>query len=289
MSVISSCFERRWRILQYGSPFYMAMLFLLLSLTGVFYFCFRKKSQMVQKRIILAIMILNVLQHFLKPFLYPEYKGTGFNSLISAYNMCSVLIISSPIVFLWGSRFFKNFLYFVGSAAGIGAIAVPFWYIGKPISQLGWDYGRFYFCHALLFIGSILPLLFGLHKPSYKEFWQVGLGFLLALGVVLINDVVFMSMGLFSGVSGISIYDNLRKINPCWVMGPPPELPWLANLADILTPKVFLGKNPAGNFAPLLWYAVPLYVAISLAAFGLFAVIDRKQFSKDLRRKRIKH
>lgn len=271
--------------MQYGSPFYIATLLFLLAVTGAIYFWLYKKNTRIQKCVILAVMTVNVLQHFLKPILYAEYQGTGFNSLISAYNMCSVLIISSPIILLWGNRFFKNFLFFVGTAAGIGAIAVPFWYIGKPLSQLGWDYGRFYLCHALLFISSILPLLLGLHRPSYREFWQVGLGFLLALGIVLVNDVIFMSMGLFSGVTGNNIYESLLKVNPCWIMGPPPELPWLQNIADILTPKVFLGVNPAGHFAPILWYAIPLYAAISLASLGLFALLDHKQLSKDLQKR----
>ena len=50
----------------------------------------------------------------------------------------------------------------MGSVAGIAAIALPVWYIGMDVSELGWDYARFYICHALLFITSVLPLLLGL-------------------------------------------------------------------------------------------------------------------------------
>ena len=273
--------------MSYRSPLYICSVAILPITAALLWFFLKGRSKPVQKYSILLLMLLNTAQHFLKPILYADYRGTGFSSLISAYNMCSVLIISSPLVFLWGNRFCKNFIFFVGTVAGIGAVAVPFWYMGTPISQLGGDYARFYICHGLLFLSSLLPLLLGFHSPSYKEFWQVGLGFLLALAVILVNDFIFISLGLFPGAETGTLYQSLRKLNPCWVMGPPPELPWLKDLAAILTPKVFLGRNPSGTFAPLLWYAIPLYAAITAAAFGLFALIDRKQLMQDYKSRRV--
>lgn len=263
--------------MELGSPFYLAMLFLLLAVTAVLWLLLRKKSSRVRQMTIFVLMIVNALQHFFKPWLYPQYFGTGFSLYCTAYNVCAALIISAPAVFMWGSRFLKNSLLFLGSAAGFGAIAVPFWYFGTPVSQLGWNYGRFYLCHALLFLSCFLPLALGLHRPRRREFWQVGLGFILILCLVTVNNVIFMTVGLFPEGSGKTLYDQLLSINPCMLMGPKEGFEWLTNILQIFSPSVLLGNNPSGRYVPILWYAFPVYLGISLMSYALFAIIEHKQ------------
>jgi uncharacterized membrane protein YwaF len=252
----------------YGSPFYIASLAMLPILAGLIYAVLCRRGKKTQYAVVLILMILNTAQHFLKPLIYPQYWGTGFSSIVSAYNMCAVLIISSPFVLLWGGKFFKNFVFFVGSVAGIAAVALPFWYIGMDVSELGWGYARFYICHALLFITSLQPLLLGLHRPRWHEFWQVGLGFFLALGIILINDVIFIRLGLYPGTDAADLYGSLLKMNPCGVMAPPAGLPWLEGIVRIFTPDIFWG-------IPFLWYAIALYLGVSLIALVLFLLADR--------------
>ena len=252
----------------YGSPFYIASLAALPVLAGLIYAVLRRCGKKTQRAIVLLLMLANTAQHFLKPFLYPQYQGTGFSSVVSAYNMCAVLIISSPFVLLWGGKFLKNFVFSVGSVAGIAAVALPFWYIGMDVSELGWDYARFYICHALLFITSLMPLLLGLYRPRWQEFWQVGIGFFLALGVIAINDVIFIHLGLYPGTDSADIYGSLMKLNPCGIMAPPAGLPWLEGIVRIFTPDIFWG-------IPFLWYAIPLYLGVSLIALVLFLLADR--------------
>jgi hypothetical protein len=72
------------------------------------------------------------------------------------------------------------------------------------------------------------------------------------------------------------------------MMGPPAAQSHIVKVVRFFTPPVFLGKNPSGNFAPILWYAVPLYLAISIGAMLLFFAVDRKNLAADLRRKRTK-
>lgn len=251
----------------YGSPFYIGSLVFLLILAGLVWTLLRRCGGKTQRTVVLILMIANTAQHFLKPLIYPQYWGMGFSSLVSAYNMCAVLIISSPAVLLWGGRFAKNFVFFVGSVAGIAAIAVPFWYIGMDVSELGWDYARFYICHALLFITSLMPLILKLHRPKWHEFWQVGLGFFLALGIILLNDCIFIRLGLYPGTDSADVYGSLLRLNPCGVMAPPQGLPWLEGIVRFFTPDIFWG-------IPFLWYAIPLYLGISLLALGLFRLAD---------------
>lgn len=252
----------------FGSPFYIGSLAVLLVLAGLVWAILRRFGKKTQRAIVLILMLANTLQHFLKPLIYPQYWGSGFSSIVSAYNMCAVLIISSPFVLLWGGKFLKNFVFFVGSVAGIAAIALPVWYIGMDVSELGWDYARFYICHALLFITSVLPLLLGLYRPRWQEFWQVGIGFFLALGVIVVNDVIFIRLGLYPGTDPGDIYGSLLKMNPCGVMAPPTGLPWLEGIVRIFTPDFFWG-------IPFLWYAIPLYLGVSLIALVLFLLADR--------------
>lgn len=261
----------------YGSPFYIFSIVLLLGIAAAAWAVLRRCSIRVQRNAVLALMLMNTFQHFFKPLIYPQYWGTGFSSLMSAYNMCAVLIILSPAVFLWGNRFLKNFIFFVGTVAGIAAISVPFWYIGMDVSELGWDYARFYICHAILFVTSLTPLTLGLYRPRWKEFWQVGLAFFLALGIILINDVIFIRLGLYPGADAGDVYGSLLRLNPCGTMGPPDGLPWVADLVKVFTPAVFRG-------VPILWYAIPLYLGVSLIALGMFLIADRKGFATDLKK-----
>lgn len=268
----------------FGSLFHLGTVFLVLLATVALWWWLRKKNVRIQKTVILCLMMLNTLQHFLKSLIYPQYFGTGFTLYSTAYNVCAVLIISAPVIFLWGNRFWKNFLYFIGLPAGIGTILFPFWFFGTPVRELGWHYFRFYLCHALLLITCVLPLLLGLHKPKYQEFWQVGLGFLLTLCAILLNNVIFMSVGLYPEGIGASLYDQLLQINPCMMMAPKGEFTWLEEILKTGSPSVFLGNNPNGRYAPILWYALPVYLGISFAAFGVFVLLNWKDFRKSMKK-----
>lgn len=123
--------------MDYGSPFYLISLLLLPSFAAATWALLRKRTKRTQQTVILALMLINVFQHFFKSVIYPPYFGDGFTAISTAYNMCAVLIIFSPIAFIFRSRFLKNFIFYIGSVAGIAAIAVPYWFIGKDLSEIG--------------------------------------------------------------------------------------------------------------------------------------------------------
>lgn len=256
----------------FGSPFYIGMLAILFVATvGTYYL------QRIFKNTICLLMICNVFQHFLKFWIYPQYRGMGFTLYSTAYNMCSVLIILSPVALLSQSRFLKNFVFFVGSAAGLGAIMFPFWFFGIPANNLGWDYFRFYICHALLFITSVLPLTLKYHTPHRSECWHIGTGFIFALCLILLNNSVFMSMGLFPGQVNRDLYDQLQSVNPCMMMGPKEGFMWLTDMMKAFSPAIFLGNNPSGRYAPILWYAIPVFVGMNVISFLLFLLLEQRK------------
>jgi len=270
--------------MNYGSLFYVLMLLGLAVLAAGTWLILRRCSAKTQRFAVLGLMLLNVAQHLLKPWIYPMYRGQGFSHIMTAYNMCATLILLSPLALLCKNRLLKNFVFFVGSVAGVVAVAVPVWYIGKPVADLGWDYARFYICHALLFVTSLMPLVLGLHRPSYREMWHVGVGFLLALCVILLNDFAVMAMGCYPGADIRSFYQSMLKINPCGLMGPPQALPWVEKLVRPLSLPVFMGANPGGMYVPILWYAIPIFLGITVASAILFGVLDRDNLRTDLRK-----
>lgn len=260
----------------YGSPFYFLSLLILLGLGVGLWFLLRRRGEKVCRGAVLALMLVNLFQHFFKAWIYPQHFGEGFTSVSTAYNMCATLIILSPVALLSKNRFLKNFVFFVGSAAGLAAIAFPQWFIGWQVSQLGWKYFRFYLCHALLFLSSVLPLALGLHRPHVREFWHTGTGFLLALCGIVINDFLCMALGIYPGASINTFYQSMLEINPCGIMGPPAGLSWLEPIVRVFSPSAFTGANPSGIYVPILWYAIPLFLGISIASAALFSFLDKK-------------
>ncbi len=277
--------------MRYGSPFYLAMIaLLLLGLFAIWHFL-KKLSAEKQKLFIFIIMLVNTLQHLFKWAIYPIYWNQGFTvlSLSTAYNMCALLILLMPFALFSKSITFRDFMFIAGAFAGLVTNLVPFWHIGKRVSELGWEYVRFYFCHALLFYSGMLPLLLGFHKISYRRSYKIGFGFLISISIILLNDIIAIALGLFDYPIS-DLYGSLCKINPCMAMKPSAEFPILDKIAKVLSPDVFTGKNRTGVYVPILWYAIPAYLGFTILSFTVLAVFDRKNFINDMRaiRKRLK-
>ncbi len=234
----------------------------------------------MQKYTILAISVINAAQHLLKTVIYPQYSGLGFTALSTAYNMCAFLILASPIALFCKSGLFREFIFYVGTAAGILALLLPYWNIGDYAFE--WEVIRFFICHALLFSTSLLPLVLGLHKPSYKNFYKFGLCFLFTLVFILINDAICVICGIYPGVEGLPLAEALYKINPVWTFYAADAFSWINIVVKYLSPSAFVGNNLTGMNIPVLWYAVPVYILITLIAFPICALADRKRFKEDV-------
>lgn len=260
-----------------GSPIYILTLFGLVGLTAGVYFLFRKKSTKIQNIVLWFMMVVNVAQHLFKALIYPHHIKDGFTIVSTAYNVCAVLILFMPLAFALKSRFLKNFFFFVGAVAGLGAIAYPVWFLDQP--SLGWEYLRFYVCHAFLFLTAILPLLWGRHRPAFRECWQIGVAFLAVLCLILLNNVIFTLLGYNFGADfhygPATLYEGLLQHNACALMAPPAGMPWLGDVASFFTLPAFAGHNPTGLYAPILWYAIPVYLGCTAGAALLFGLLRK--------------
>ncbi len=265
----------------YGSPAHLISILITLSFALGAYLALRRASERVQRLVILGMMLLNLAQHLLKSFIYPHHLGEGFTLVSTAYNMCAFLIIVSPLaMLLTRSGFFRDFIFLLGSAAGLVAVLVPYWHIGA--SPFTWEYFRYMLCHVLLYTTSILPLLLGLHKPSFRSIPFFGLAFLGTVAVILLNDTVCYYTGLYKGVEGMTLYEALLAANPVWAFRPPDGFSALFELAKAFLPDAWLGGGESGMIVPLVWYAIPLYFIITLISVPIVISIDKNNFKEYL-------
>lgn len=268
----------------YGSPFYIAMICLLLSVCFLLWFFIKRLSVRMQKLAVFLIMLVNLFQHLFKWAIYPIYEGQSFNALSTAYNVCALLIIMMPIAFLSGSRMLRDYIFLAGAFAGFITNIVPYWHIGIPVSELGWEYARFYICHSLLFYSGMLPLLLGMHKVSYRRSPVIAVGFLLSICAILVNNVICIALGIYGNYTTAALYEALYEMNPAMCMHPNESFPILDKIASAMTPKAFLPIGNGGAYAPVLWYAIPVLVGLTLLSFVVLVLVNPKELISDVKR-----
>lgn len=158
------------------------------------YCAFRDRSAWAKRAVIIILIALNILQHFLKSYIYPHMFGNGFGLENTAYNVCAFLILLSPFLHFGKSPSARQFLAFVGSISGCIAVIVPFWFFGKDITEpaILSEFIRFWLCHTMLCASSILPVLWGEVKFNHLDAWKFPFFFLGMLCALLLNDTIVL-------------------------------------------------------------------------------------------------
>ncbi len=241
------------------------------------YMLFRNTPMAVKRLVVFTLALLNTLQHLLKIYIYPQYAGESFGGRSTAYNMCALLILISPIVLLIGSQLWQNFLFYVGSIAGIASLCVTYW-LKEPVEEQL----RFVICHGLLFLSSFLPYLFGIYKINYRKFWRIPYVFVGCLMILIVNNIITFRLGMVGDTGSLSLYDFLVRENPCWAMCPPEAYPFVEKLLSPLIPSVFLASK-GGIDTPVLWYFFPIVILVTVAGFVLGLILDGKHFFGDIK------
>lgn len=267
-------------IVRYGNFAYFFYPVLIIAATAGAYFLLRKRTQHTKTCVVLTLMLVNLLQHALKRYLYPQYWGTAFDIRLStAYNLCALLIIAAPFILVGKNALLKDFLVLFGTNAGVVTMAVPYWYIGQTLWQ--WDVFRYYLCHGLLSSSSLLIALLELHKLEWRNFWKIPFLFFASLILVCFNDIVVFAA---EGAQG-DLWEMLYAANPCWLFHPAAQFEWLVPVIGFFTPDIFMGDLATGEpFTPLLWYFIPLYLLIAVLALLITALSDRKRFVRDVKK-----
>ncbi len=189
--------------------------------------------------------------------------------------MCALLIIITPFIFLFGSELWKNFIAYIGTVAGGISLLVTYWLADPIEGQI-----RFVLCHSLLLYTSLLPALLGIYKINYRKCWRLPFVFYICLMTIVMNDIITYSLGLVGDIGNTTLHQFLIQQNPCWVMGPPTDYQAVGKIIMFFTPSIF-------DEIPLLWYAIPLYLLITVGAFGLGAIFDNARFLADFNRVKV--
>jgi len=258
-------------IIQYGNLIHILSILLLLALTILTLLILKNRQDKTKKTVIFILMFLNLIQHLLKSYVwYPLYHGQGFTIISTAYNMCALLIIMSPLLFFTNLKPLKEATAYFGVFSGLLSIAVPYWFIGKSI--LTWEYLRFYTCHTLLFMTSILSFL--IFKPKFKNFFFYGLIFIFFEFLISLNNGLYRYYVYKQDYK--TLLEALYNGNPVWSMHPPKEFPLYGKIIDTIVPSFIRMKNET-QYRPILYNAIPLYIIITF--FGLVGnslLSDRK-------------
>ena len=244
------------------SALHLIYMLIPLAVTGILFLIFRTRSQNTKRTVVLAVSLLNTLQHILKPYIYPQYGGMSIGAPSTAYNMCALLILIAPIVLLVGSELWQNFMFYIGSIAGYSSILVTYW-LDSPMEEQV----RFVICHGLLFVSSFLPLLFGIYKVNYRKCWRLPFVFYTCLMIQIITNMINFQLGIVGDVGDITMYEYIVRENPCWAMCPPQDYGFILDLVSPLTPSVFLDNG--SGYTPILWYGVPMFILITAVGFLL--------------------
>ena len=237
------------------------------------HFGLRNKSTTAKEVAIYILMVFNIFQHFFKYFFWPHLWGTGFGLINTAYNVCAILIIAQPFVFVTKSSVLKQFVTCVGTIGPTLTLLVPYWFVGSDISG-SWDYLRSWTCHAVLLATSLLPALWGMIKFDWRNGWKFGLVFLAMLSLILLNDTVFLLA--LGEATKETLYDVLVSYNPFWTMGPFGGIEQLKVIFTSLSPS-FLLETGSHPYIPILWYALPMYLLVCIAGYFIVFVLDRKR------------
>lgn len=254
----------------YGSLMYFAYIGAVLLLTFALYRLLRNRSGFIKRSVVFLIAALNFLQHIFKGQIYPQYNGLSALYLSTAYNVCAFLILVSPFIIVLRASLLRQFIAYVGSFAGMIAMLVPYWFVGLP--AFSWEVYRFYICHGLLFISSFLPGLLGIYEFKLKNCFKVAPVFLLALALILLNNAVLIKTGNYPGKNPDNVFYELGLMNPAWSMHPSESFSEIGKLLERLSIPFLCGKNSTGAYIPILWYAIPMYIGITVGACVVYAI-----------------
>lgn len=263
-------------IIYYFNYVYILTLLAAAALIAALYFSLRNRSALAKEIALSVLMGLNITQHFFKFFFWPHMWGAGFGLVNTAYNVCAILIIASPFVFVSKNDVLKQFITYVGTIGPGLTLCIPYWFIGNTI--LDWEFLRFWTCHTLLVATSLLPALWGIVKFKYRDGWKFGFVFLAMQLLILLNDTVFLLV--LGGATKETLYEALLAQNPLMIIAPSEGAQSFKIFFEILSPH-FLLETKTHPYIPILWYAIPMYLYISLAGYILGCAIDRRWMKRD--------
>lgn len=249
------------------------MILLLIATSVLVVLWMRHKSEDFAHKFILVLLFANFALHFLKIFL-PSYFGDLPYSLkkISPDNICAVSVIFFPFFYLWGNKYFKDYMFYLGIISGFAVYLYPASYDGYIIDGLDEvvEIARFYLCHMPLVIAPLVMISTGLHRLDHRRVFVTPLIFLGILTLVGVNEVLLKLSGIVDCTWQEVFSNNYR--NGALVFGPMSVLDSSLGWLYWLIPSFFRYTWPGTSavyYVPVLWMAIPTFVVMSLGFYAI--------------------
>ncbi len=217
---------------------------------------------------ILCILWTNFALHFLKQ-LTPWYLGKMPFSLSrsSPENLCAVLVMASPFIYLYGGKYGKDYMFYVGILSALVVHFVPTGAIGRDFTDPEdcFEILRFYSCHVPLILTSFLMVEEGLHKLDYHRCWAVApLWVGVQLIIFLTNTFWKATVVVYADVYWADFFYRMGPENQSCTFGPPEAVDGALGWFYYLLPP-YLATFQVGDrlyFTPALWFAGPFFLIV---------------------------
>lgn len=259
---------------------YFLFIFIYILITIACDFFLRNKSDKFRYRFILIMTFIGFSLHFIKQFFEPYRSDFPYSLKKSTFeNICAVSTLIFPFIFMSKSKALKDYMGIIGMLSGCAAVFFPTEVLDK--NPFTFDGIRFYICHLIIFLAPYLMVRYHLHELSYKRLIHVPVGFLIVLGVIVVNEVILMGTNLVEPDIEKLFDPNYR--NSSLIFGISDNLKPAGFLLDSLCPKIFK-YNPITHekqYWPLVWIVIPVFVYAYLFGFLICMIFSFKEIKKD--------
>lgn len=259
----------------FGVPHILILLFIFV-LTVALYFLFRNKSEKAKKNLLVGLLLANLLLHFLKAF-FPPYSNGTFGSEFHKFtfeNVCAVSTMVTPFIYLFVKKESKIFDFFISILFFGGLLGILL--ATEPVRDTCtlFDLIRYFTCHGILFIVSVLTPALNFHKPKLKDCWILVVGLLAYESLIFCNEIILYLTKLIGDerVNSWDVFFDSNLNNSAFTFGPTPDMGIITKICFAITPD-FMEVMHNGYLScwPVIWTVFPaviLFLPFSLVIWS---------------------
>lgn len=246
-----------------GNTLYMLIIGLIIVFVFAMVYLSRTVSQRTVFWIITIMLFANFALHFLKQFL-PSYLADFPYSLrkSTVENICAVSVVVFPFLFLYGGKYSKDYMYYLGVISGALACLLPSDAMGRELDNFDAiaELTRYYLCHVPLVVAPLMMVASGMHKLDYHRIWKQPFILYFVLSVIFFNELALKLCGLVPCTWEEFFSRGFR--NAAFVFGPPPFVDYVfGSLYRVFIPPFFMFEIDSNlYFIPILWLVIPYYI-----------------------------
>lgn len=274
----------------YGYPIYFILMAGAAAFVLVLFFLLKNRSIRTKSAAVLFLAALNFILHVFKLYIFPHYTPSADNAyMCTAYTTCALIILTAPFILAFGGKALKDFLFVVGTVAGVFALVFPHSVISASLAGnlSPWEIVRYYANHYLIIASSFLPVALGVHKLNYHNFFKIPVIFLLYHITVFANDCILICAGYMGDYDGYTLYEGLLYWNPSRGITLTDTSETVLNamkaIITALTPDIFLENIDGESFMwPVLYYTPALSVGILILSAAEYLAADFSGIKSDV-------